>query len=83
MSGGKQISILLEFSGVLDVRGAQNGASVEIPEGATVAGLLHHLKVRPNHHRHVVPFVNGARKRLTHRLEAGDRVFLTVPIGGG
>lgn len=75
--------IHLEFTGLLDVKGVVSGTTLEVPEGTTVAGLLDHLKVRPEHQKFVVPFINGEQKKLSAPLRDGDKVVLSLPVGGG
>lgn len=77
------MKIIVEYAAVLDAKDVASGSTVEIPDGATAADLLNRLKVRPEHQKHVVPFVNGAKKRLDAKLRDKDSVFLSVPVGGG
>ncbi len=77
------MKITIEFTAVLDVKHVASGSTVELAQGATVKDLLHLLKVKENHQRYVVPFVNGEQKKLTAKLQDGDKVFLSLPVGGG
>lgn len=77
------MKIHLEFAAVLDVKGAKSGQELDLPAGSTVADLLNRLAVRHEHQKYVVPFVNGEQKRPSAELRENDRVFLSVPIGGG
>jgi sulfur carrier protein ThiS len=77
------LKIHLEFTGLLDVKGATSGTAFDVPESTTVAALLSLLQVRPEHHKFVVPFVNGEQKKLSAALRENDRVLLSLPVGGG
>ncbi|MFH0954232.1 MAG: MoaD/ThiS family protein [Verrucomicrobiota bacterium] len=75
--------IHLEFAAVMDLKGAASGQALELAGGSTIADLMNHLKVKPQHQKFVVPFVNGEKKRPSAPLHENDRVFLSLPIGGG
>jgi len=77
------MKIHLEFTAVLQLDGVKPGDQVEVAEGATIADLLTRLHVRPAHQKYVVPFVNGRQERLTRRLADGDKLVLSLPVGGG
>ena len=77
------MNILLEYTAVLDVQGVPSGSRLELPEGAGVADVLNLLRVRKEHQKYVVPFVNGEKKRLEDTLRDGDTLMLSLPIGGG
>ena len=77
------MKIHLEYTAVLDVKGVRNGMALEIPDGSTVAALLNRLEVRPEHQKFVVPFINGAQKKLSAQLRDNDKVVLSLPVGGG
>jgi sulfur carrier protein len=61
-----------------------NGDEREIPDGATIVGLLEHLDVA---RERVAVEVNGevVRRALhgEHRLAPGDRVEVVAFVGGG
>jgi hypothetical protein len=77
------VRIHIEFSALLDLKGVTHGAKLELPDGTTPADLLTRFKVRTEHHQYVLPFVNGRRTKLSTRLRDKDRLFLSLPVGGG
>ena len=77
------MKIRLEFPAVLDLKGMVSGQVVRLAAGSTVGDLLNHLKVEREHQKYVIPFVNGEKKRSSSKLRESDRVFLSLPIGGG
>lgn len=77
------MKIHLEYVAMLHVPGVRNGAPLELPEGATTDTLLAQLNVKPEHRKVVTPFVNGRRATAGAALKNGDKVFLSLPIGGG
>ncbi|GEM_PF-443599 len=81
MTGTMKIHV--EFAAVLDLKGVTNGAELDVPHGTTPADLLTTFHVRPEHQKYVTPFVNGTRMKLSHPLKEGDRLFLSLPVGGG
>ena len=56
-------------------------AEVELPEGATVADLLDKLQI-PLQDVGIV-MVNARSGTFQQKLQAGDRITLIPPIGGG
>lgn len=77
------MKILLEYTAVLDAKGVSSGSSMDLLAGATVTDVLDILLVKKDHQKYVVPFVNGAKKRLTDTLYDGDTLTLSLPVGGG
>jgi hypothetical protein len=77
------MKILLEYTAVLDAKGAASGSHVDLPDGAVVSDVLDLLHVKKDHQKYVVPFVNGDKKRLTDTLRDGDQLTLSLPVGGG
>jgi sulfur carrier protein ThiS len=75
--------IHLEFAAVLELHGVASGQALDLAAGSTLADLLNQLKVRREHQKFVVPFVNGEQKRLSCELHEKDNAFLSVPVGGG
>ena len=73
----------VEHVAMLVVHGLPRDGMVELPEGATAADLLRHLKVTPAHQPAVTFFINEQRVRPNRVLQAGDRVFLGLPMSGG
>ena len=77
------MKILVEFTAVLDVKDLKSGSAVDLADGATIADLLHVLKVKKEHQRYIAAFVNNGKKRPADKLKDGDRVMLSLPVGGG
>lgn len=77
------MEIWLDYVAVLDLRGLERGASMTVPAGLTAAGLLAHLGLPERHRASVTVFVNDVRVAPSHRLAPGDRIFLSIPFGGG
>ena len=75
--------ILLEYTAVLDAKGVSSGSMVDLPDGAAVTDVLNLLLVKKDHQKYVVPFVNGEKKRLADKLRDGDKLTLSLPVGGG
>ncbi len=61
--------------------GGKSPVTVELPEGATVAGVLATLAVPPEVER--VILVNGAHATEATPLGDGDAVTLFPPVAGG
>jgi molybdopterin synthase catalytic subunit len=78
-----QIHVLL--FGMLKDRLGASSSTVELPEGATVAGLLEHLRDgRPAPWlRGIAVSVNAEFAAASHVLHAGDEVGLLPPVSGG
>ena len=75
--------ILLEYTAVLDAKGVSSGSVMDLPDGAAVTNVLDLLLVKKDHQKYVVPFVNGEKKRLADKLHDGDKLTLSLPVGGG
>jgi len=52
-----------------------------LPEGATIADLIHHLNLPAEEVK--LAFVNGRARPEDWRLEPGDEVGIFPPVGGG
>ena len=63
--------------------GGQAGApmEVELPDGATLQGLVDHLGIPAEETK--VAFVNGLVRDWAYELKAGDKVGVFPPVGGG
>lgn len=77
------MKIQIEFSALLNVTEIRSGEWVEVPDGFAASALLARLRVQPEHQQFVVPFVNKEKVSLRHVLRDQDRVFLSLPVGGG
>ena len=54
---------------------------VDLPEGATIADLIHHLNLPAEEVK--LAFVNARARPEDWRLEPGDEVGIFPPVGGG
>mgnify|MGYP003603833817 CR=1 FL=1 len=77
------MKIELEFAAVLNVKDVRSGSSLEIDEGTTVTDLLNRLQIDIAYHKFVIPFVNGRKTKTGDTLQNNDKVFLSLPVGGG
>ena len=77
------MKIHIEYTGVLAAKGVSSGSVVDLPDGSAVTDVLNFLCVKKDHQKYVVPFVNGDKKRLADRLHDGDKLVLSLPVGGG
>lgn len=77
------MKIHLEYTAVLAVKGAANNSDVALDGGTTVGALLERLGIQPAHRKYVVVFVNGRKEKQATALKDGDRVALSLPVGGG
>lgn len=76
--------IKLSYTGYLKLKGASNGDTVEVPEGATLSDLMAQFGIPTHQQRHLIPFINREEHRkLTTLLHDGDEVTLVIQIGGG
>ena len=55
------MKIHLDCTAVLDAKGVSSGSVVDLPAGAAVTDVLNLLRVKQDHQKYVVPFVNGER----------------------
>ena len=77
------MKVQIEYTAVLAAKGASSGDTLDMPDGVAVTDVLDFLHVRKDHQKYVVPFVNGDKKRLTDKLRDGDKLVLSLPVGGG
>jgi molybdopterin converting factor small subunit len=54
---------------------------VDLPDGAIIADLVHHLNLPAEEVK--VAFVNGRARPEDWHLEPGDEVGIFPPVGGG
>ena len=77
------MKIELEFAAVLNVKDVRSGSVLEIEPGTTVTDLLNRLQIDVAYHKFVIPFVNGRKAKTGEALKDKDKVFLSLPVGGG
>lgn len=73
----------LEYTAVLAIREPASGSALDIPDNSSVRDLLTRLAIPADHQKYVVTFINQRQARPADRLRGGDRVFLSLPVGGG
>jgi sulfur carrier protein ThiS len=77
------VDIHVEFLGPMRRPWPERERDVEIDSGWTVGELMTHLGYREDESRFFSVVVNGSRARGDVALTDGDRVTLTVVVGGG
>ena len=77
------MKIELEFAAVLNVKDVRSGSVLEIEPGTTVTDLLTRLQIDVAYHKFVIPFVNGRKAKTGEAFKDNDKVFLSLPVGGG
>lgn len=77
------MNVVVEYTGVLDIKAVPNGGALDLPPGATVSALLEQLGIDPAHRKFITPLVNNAKAKHSAILSEGDRVYLLLPVGGG
>ena len=77
------MNVIVEYTGVLDIRVVPSGGTMELPSGATVSTLLERLGIDPAHRKYITPLVNNAKAKGSSVLADGDKVYLLLPVGGG
>ena len=78
-----RMKIWLEYMAMMQVEAPANGQAKEVAEGTTAGALLHDLGIPPKYHPVVSVFVNDTKVVSFRVLAEGDRVFLSIPLGGG
>ena len=58
-------------------------ADVDLPDDATVDGLLAHLGYEPGERNRFRVMISGQTVPLGHPLEAGQQLTIFLPLGGG
>ena len=77
------VSITLQHSPILKLKGNAQGGRVEVPAGTTASALLERLGIPSNQHRYLIIYANGKKQSLSYTLRHEDVVQLFLPIGGG
>ena len=77
------MKIFLEYTAVLDAKGVSSGSMMDLPDGSSAKDVLDILLVKQDHQKYVVPFENGHKARLADALRDGDKLTLSLPVGGG
>ncbi len=77
------VKIKLEYVVTLKLSAPPSGSEVELPEGTTAEQLLDRVGISLAHRKSVPVFVNNERALPARKLQAGDHVFLALPLSGG
>ncbi len=77
------MGISIEFAGPVRRPWPENTRTIDFPEGSTVAALLEKLGFTPSEARLLWVAVNGEIAAPQRALQEGDRVMISVRIGGG
>jgi sulfur carrier protein ThiS len=77
------MGISVEFAGPVRRPWAENTRTIPFDEGGTVAGLLEHLGFTPSEIRLLWVAVSGELAAPGRVLKDGDRVMISVRMGGG
>lgn len=60
---------------------APQGGTLELPDGGTVATVMHTLVMQPEEVK--IIFINGVHAEASSPLKDGDRLGLIPAVGGG
>jgi len=77
------MKIDVEFIGPMRRPWPERSRSVEVAEGALLADLLRSFGYRDDEAKHLSCSVNGAVARPRTALHDGDRLSITLLLGGG
>ncbi len=79
----ENISITVNFTGLVDVKKIASGDKVNIPAGADISKLLSILGIIEQHKKYIIVMINGKKEELFYKLKDSDEVNLFLPVGGG
>jgi sulfur carrier protein ThiS len=77
------MTVTLEYPAMLRADAPPSGSLIDVPDACDAAALLDLIKISKRHQPSVAVFVNNTRVLHSHKLQANDRVYLALPIGGG
>ncbi len=77
------MKIAVEFIGPMRRPWPERSGPVELGDGALLADLLHALGYSDEEARHLTCSVNGVAARPRVALQEGDKVSVTLLLGGG
>lgn len=73
----------VEFVGPVRRPWREHRRAIDLPGGASVAGLISDLGYSENEREHVAVLINEKRAKPSRLLQEGDSVVVTVIVGGG
>jgi hypothetical protein len=77
------MTIDVEFIGPMKRPWPERARSVEVADGALLADVLRSFGYRDDEATHLSCSVNGVAARAKTELHAGDRLSVTLLLGGG
>jgi hypothetical protein len=77
------MKIKIEFTSLLYIRGIKSGDWLDLPDQATARDALNLCKIREEHQRYIIPFINGQEGHIDDPLRDQDTLKLFLPVGGG
>ena len=77
------MTVHVEFMGPVKRPGIEHDADVAVADGGTIEDLLLALGYQPMHVRHIGVFRDNVRLPRGTRLQDGEHVVVTLPLGGG
>lgn len=77
------MKVWVRYSAVLNIEDVKNGNPVEVSPGTSITQLLIRCKVKEEHHRYLLVYVNGEKRGLSYVLRDNDQLQLFLPTGGG
>lgn len=77
------MKIKLKFVATLKFDNIKSGDYLEIPTNYSINELLDFLKIKNEHKKYIIAFVNQKEVKANYILKNNDEVSLFLPIGGG
>ncbi len=77
------MKVTLNYAAVLKLEKVNSGSTVDLSEGTTVSQLLSDCRIKEEHKRYILVFVDEKKRDLNYVLRDGEQLNLYMPIGGG
>ncbi len=77
------MKVTLNYAAVLKLEKVSSGSTVDLSEGTTVSQLLSDYRIKEEHKRYILVFVDEKKRDLNYVLRDGEELNLYIPIGGG
>jgi len=77
------MKVTLNYAAVLKLEKVSSGSTVDLCEGTTVSQLLSDCRIKEEHKRYILVFVDEKKRDLNYVLRDGEELNLYLPIGGG
>jgi hypothetical protein len=75
--------ITIEFMSALKRAGIPQKKRYSFSEPITLNHLLDFFEFSTSERNFLIILVNGKKKSLDYSIKNGDKIFITIPIGGG